>query len=207
VELGSGFSVASHDLEIRGGGDLLGAQQSGHIAAVGFDLYTELLEEAIREIEGKPLSPEESTREPEIKAPFSAFLAEEYVPDVHQRLSLYRRFSAAPNDAELDRLEEELKDRFGPPPVEAQNLLWLIRIKQLLKKSGIDTLTVGPEKVSMVPGPYSKMDPVRAISLASSRGSGFQLTPDSKVIVKIPTTGLRDLYFALETLFKKLIAA
>src|ERR1019366_3754172 len=75
VELGSGFSIASHDLEIRGGGDLLGPQQSGHIAAVGFDLYTELLEEAIREIEGRPINAEDSHREPEIKTPFAAFLS------------------------------------------------------------------------------------------------------------------------------------
>ncbi len=90
VELGSGFSIASHDLEIRGGGDLLGPQQSGNIAAVGFDLYSELLEEAIREIQNRPLSHEETQQEPEIKTPFPAFFSEEYVPDIRQRLSLYR---------------------------------------------------------------------------------------------------------------------
>ncbi|MGZ3688283.1 MAG: TRCF domain-containing protein, partial [Bdellovibrionota bacterium] len=205
VELGSGFSVASHDLEIRGGGDLLGPQQSGNINAVGFDLYTELLEEAIREIEGKPLSPEESAREPEIKAPFAAFLGEEYVPDVHQRLSLYRRFSAASQDEQIDRLEEELRDRFGALPLEAQNLMWLIRLKTLLKRIGIDTLTVGPEKVSLVPGPGSRLDPARAIALVAGNPSKYQLTPDSKMVVKVPTASLRDLYFAMEGVFKNLI--
>jgi transcription-repair coupling factor (superfamily II helicase) len=207
VELGSGFNVASHDLEIRGGGDLLGAQQSGHIAAVGFDLYTELLDEAIREIEGKPLTPEESSREPEIKAPFPAYLAEEYVPDVHQRLSLYRRFSGAATDAALDDLEAELQDRFGPLPVEALNLLWLIRIKQLLKSFGIDTLTVGPERVVLIPGAVSKLDPVRAISLISGNPSKYQLVPDakgSKFIVNMQTPQLKDLFFALEQVFAKL---
>src|SRR6185295_9663109 len=97
------------------------------INAVGFDLYTELLEEAIREIQGKPPTPEESRREPEIKVPYPAFLADEYVPDVHQRLSLYRRFSSAENENSLDLLEQELRDRFGPMPLEAQNLVWLIR--------------------------------------------------------------------------------
>lgn len=204
VELGSGFSIASHDLEIRGGGDLLGAQQSGHIAAVGFDLYTELLEEAIREIEGKPLTPADARREPEIKSPFPAFLSEEYVPDVHQRLSLYRRFSAAGEDAEVDVLEEELRDRFGDLPPDAQNLMWLIRVKILLKRNGIDTLTVGPERVSLVSGPGSQLDPVRAISMISGNPSKYQLTPDSKFVAKIPTGSLRDLFFALETLFKEL---
>jgi len=203
VELGSGFSIASHDLEIRGGGDLLGPQQSGHINAVGFDLYTELLEEAIHELQGQPAD-EASHREPEIKAPFPSFLADQYVPDVHQRLSLYRRFSAAREDSEVDRLEEELRDRFGPPPVEAQNLLWLIRIKVLLKRIGIDTLTVGPEKASLVPGPGSRLDPARAIALVSAHPHQYQLTPDSKLVVKVPTGSLRDLFFGLEGLFKRL---
>jgi len=207
VELGSGFSVASHDLEIRGGGDLLGAQQSGHIAAVGFDLYTELLEEAIQEIEGKPQNPEDSRREPEIKAPFPAFLADTYVPDVHQRLSLYRRFSAASRDSEIDQLEEELRDRFGGLPLEAQNLMWLIRLKTLLKRIGIDALTVGPERVSMVPAPGSRVDPARVIALIAGKPAHYQLTPDSKFVAKVPTGSLRDLFFALESLFKDLIAA
>ncbi len=204
VELGSGFSIANHDLEIRGGGDLLGPQQSGHIAAVGFDLYTELLEEAIRELRGKPLSPEESRREPEIKVPFPAFLSEKYIPDVHQRLSFYRRFSASEQDREIDLLEEELVDRYGPLPAEALNLLWLIRIKQLLKRSGIDALTAGPHRVSLVPGPHSKLDPVRAIALVSSDPKSFQLTPDSKFVAALPTEHLRDLFFGLEKLLKRL---
>jgi transcription-repair coupling factor (superfamily II helicase) len=204
VELGSGFSIASHDLEIRGGGDLLGPQQSGNIAAVGFDLYTELLEEAIHELQGKPSSLEASHREPEIKSPFPAFLGEEYVPDVHQRLSLYRRFSGATQDSEVDQMEEELRDRFGNLPTEAQNLLWLIRIKILLKSMGIETLTVGPEKVSLLPGTKSRLDPIRAISLISAYPKRYQLMPDSKFVAQVPTQTLRDLFFGLEGLFKNL---
>lgn len=202
VELGSGFSIASHDLEIRGGGDLLGPQQSGSIAAVGFDLYTEILEEAIREIQGKPISPEDSQQEPEIKAPFPAYLSEDFVPDVHQRLSLYRRFSAAGQDTDIDRLEEEVRDRFGPPPLEAQNLFWLLRIKIVLKRAGIEAITVGPEKVSLSPGPRSQLNPVRAIALVSAYPHRYQLMPDSKIVARIPTGNLRDLLFALEGLLK-----
>ena len=207
VELGSGFSIASHDLEIRGGGDLLGPQQSGHIAAVGFDLYTELLEEAIREIEGRGGDLEESMIEPEIKAPFSAFLSEPYVPDMHQRLSLYRRFSSAKQDQEIDALEEELRDRFGPLPAEAQNLLWLIRLKIILKQLRIQTLTVGPEKVSLLPAPHSRLDPARAIALVSAHPHQYQLMPDSKFVAKVNTSTLRDLYFSMESLFKGLLAS
>jgi transcription-repair coupling factor (superfamily II helicase) len=102
-------------------------------------------------------------------------------------------------------MEEELRDRFGPLPVEAQNLLWLIRIKQVLKKIGIDSLTVGPEKISMVPGPDSQLDPVRAIALVSGNRRKYQLTPDSKLVAVVPTGSLRDLFFALEGLFKELL--
>jgi transcription-repair coupling factor (superfamily II helicase) len=202
VELGSGFSIASHDLEIRGGGDLLGPQQSGNINAVGFDLYTELLEEAILEIQGQPHT-EDSRREPEIKAPFPCYLSEEYVPDVHQRLSLYRRFSAISQDGSIEELEVEMRDRFGTPPVEAHNLLWLIRIKILLKKTGIDALTVGPEKVSLTPGKDNQFNPTRLIALVSAYSHQYQLMPDSRLVAKIPTHNLRDLYFGLETLLRE----
>lgn len=203
VELGSGFNIASHDLEIRGGGDLLGPQQSGHIAAVGFDLYTELLEEAIREIEGRSPSSEDFS-DPEIKAPFPAFLDEKYVPDIHQRLSLYRRCSTAQKDADVDHLEEELRDRFGPIPTEGQNLLWTVRLKQLLKGVGVETLTVGSGKITLLPSKASKMDPSRAIALISKHPDDYQITPDSKLVVKVSTESLRDLYFAVEAFLKKI---
>jgi transcription-repair coupling factor (superfamily II helicase) len=204
VELGSGFSVASHDLEIRGGGDLLGPQQSGNINAVGFDLYMELLEDAIRELEGKPMTLEESAKEPEIKAPFPAFLEDSYVPDIHQRLSLYRRFSATTQESEITALEEELRDRFGPLPAEAQNLIWLIRLKLLLKQNGIESLTVGPERISLVSGTLSRLNPARAIALVSRSPDQYQLLPDSKFVAKIPTASFQELLFAAEKLLNNL---
>lgn len=204
VELGSGFHIASHDLEIRGGGEILGPQQSGQIAAVGFDLYMELLDEAIQDLQGTSQGSSESKREPEIKVPFPAFLSEQYIPDIHQRLSLYRRFSSATLDSEIDQLEEELKDRFGPLPEESQNLLWLIRVKQLLQTTGMDTLTVGPEKISLSPGTQSQLDPVRVIAWVAAHPGRVQLTPDSKLIAKIPSPSFRDSYFGLEGLLREL---
>ncbi|MFZ9595157.1 MAG: transcription-repair coupling factor [Bdellovibrionia bacterium] len=204
IELGSGFQVASHDLEIRGGGDLLGAQQSGNINAVGFDLYTELLEEAIQEIKGQP-EESHSSLDPEIKTPFPCYLSEEYVPDIHSRLSLYRRLSAFNTEQPLEDLEQELRERFGSPPPEAQNLLWLIRIKILLKKTGIEALTVGPEKISLTPGKQNTFNPTRIIAMVSAYPHEYQLLPDSRLIAKMPTPSLRDLFFQLETCFKKFI--
>ena len=204
VELGSGFSVASHDLEIRGGGDVLGAQQSGHINAVGFDLYTELLEEAIRELEGKPLTAEDSHREPEIKVPFSAYFPDDYVPDPQQRLGLYRRLSGAAQEEQIDEIEVELQDRFGKIPDTGKNLLWLIRVKRMLKVLKIDALTVGPERVVLSPGKDSALDPVRAIALVSSHGEKYSLTPDSKFITRVKILSLQDLYHSVSTLLREL---
>lgn len=204
VELGSGFSVASHDLEIRGGGDVLGAQQSGHINAIGYDLYTELLEEAIRELEGKPLAAEDSHREPEIKVPFSALLPEEYVPDAQQRLGLYRRLSSSTRDEQIDEIEVEMQDRFGKLPESAKNLVWLIRVKRLLKVLKVDSLTMGPERVVLVPGADSALDPIRAIALMAGHGDKYTITPDSKFVAKVKILSIQDLYHTVSTLLREL---
>jgi transcription-repair coupling factor (superfamily II helicase) len=205
VELGSGFQVASHDLEIRGGGDLLGPQQSGNIQAVGFDLYLELLEEAVQELKNSGSETHiESLREPEIKAPFPAFLPEDFVPDVHQRLSLYRRLSAAPDDATVDDLEAELADRFGKLPVEAIHLLWLIRVKVHLKRLKIDALTVGPERLVLVPGADSSLNPVRAIALVTAYPKRYQLTPDSRFVAARKVSSMKELYFVIQELLEDL---
>jgi len=202
VELGSGFNIASHDLEIRGGGNLLGPQQSGHIAAVGFDLYTELLQEAMTEIKGRPEQDHPPKREPEIKVPFSSFLDDKYIPDVHQRLSIYRRLSATQTNESLQIIEEELLDRYGPVPQEALNLLWIIRFKQLLSNTGIHAMTVGKEKISLVPHRESRLDPSKAVALMARRPRLLQITPESKLIVHLPCHSLSELYFALEEFMK-----
>jgi transcription-repair coupling factor (superfamily II helicase) len=205
VELGSGFQVASHDLEIRGGGELLGPQQSGNIQAVGFDLYLELLEEAVQELRAEGAEQkEERSKDPEIKAPFPAFLSEDYVPDVHQRLSLYRKLSSCSDDHQVDALEEELRDRFGRLPEAAINLLWLIRTKVHLRRLGIDAITVGKEKLVLVPGEGSSLDPVRAIALVSAHPSRYQLTPDSRFVASRIVRSMKELYFSIQELLRDL---
>ncbi|MFN7685735.1 MAG: transcription-repair coupling factor [Oligoflexia bacterium] len=203
VELGSGFNVASHDLDIRGGGDLLGAQQSGNIMAVGFDMYLSLLEEAVQEIKVGQV-PTQTEVEPEIKAPFPAFLAEDFVPDIHQRLSLYRRLSSASSDEAVDELEAELIDRFGKLPDAAASLLWLIRVKVHLKRLRIDALTVGPERLVLTPGRTSALDPVRAIALVSGHPHLYSITPESRFVARGSVRSMKDLYFAIQTLLKNL---
>lgn len=194
VELGSGFKIASHDLELRGGGDILGKYQSGHIASVGYELYTDLLEETIRELRGQPV---EDHFDPEIKIPVPALLPESYVPDVQQRLGLYKRLSQAGTLESLHELELELQDRFGKPTAEVQNLTWLIRIKQLLRKHHVKMLIAGRERTA-IDASEAKISPARALELVQKNSSSYSITPDSKIIIKRPFVSAQQLFHELE---------
>jgi transcription-repair coupling factor (superfamily II helicase) len=140
TELGSGFAIAMRDLEIRGAGNLLGAEQSGHIAAVGFEMYLSLLEEAVALAKGE--SPERREERPVIvELTLDAYLPPEYVMDEIERVDLYRRASGTSTLAEVDDLGEELADRFGEPPDAARNLLGLSRVKLLAREAGATSVT------------------------------------------------------------------
>jgi len=135
ASLGSGYKVALRDLEIRGAGDLLGAEQSGVLAAVGYDLYCQMLEEAVRIVHGEEVPPE---REVQIDLPLDAFLPEDYVPELNQRIDLYRRLAAVREWAKAEEIRAEMLDRFGKPlPVAADNLFRLVAVKLLCLEIGI----------------------------------------------------------------------
>ena len=135
TELGSGFAVAMRDLEIRGAGNLLGSEQSGQIAAVGFEMYLRLLEEAVALAKGERVDHGEE-RPVIVELPLDAYLPPEYVTDEIERVDLYRRASGLRSLAETDDLAEELTDRFGPLPEPALNLLGLSRVKVLAREIG-----------------------------------------------------------------------
>jgi transcription-repair coupling factor (superfamily II helicase) len=136
-DLGSGFRVAALDLEIRGAGNLLGGEQSGHIEAVGFEMYTKLLEQTIRELKGEEI-------EDEIRATVNLGvdfrIDDEYVPDMNQRLMLYRRVASSRTDDELDRILEEIRDRYGPLPDSVLNLAEYGRIRVLADRLGLESI-------------------------------------------------------------------
>ncbi len=136
-DLGSGFRVAALDLEIRGAGNLLGGEQSGHIDAVGFDTYMKLLEEAVRELKGEPV---EDERTATVNLQVDLRIEDGYVPDMNQRLAVYRRFAAVRSDEELARLADELRDRYGPPPPSVRNLAEYARIRVLANRLGVESL-------------------------------------------------------------------
>jgi transcription-repair coupling factor (superfamily II helicase) len=144
TELGAGFRIAARDLEIRGAGDLLGRAQSGHVAAVGFELYLQMIEEAARELQGEA-APRKI--EPKLLLPISAYLPEEYIPEPHQRLSIYKRLASVEREADLGLLSEELRDRYGPPPEPATRLLQVMRIKLLCRNKWVERLEAGEGRI------------------------------------------------------------
>jgi transcription-repair coupling factor (superfamily II helicase) len=168
TELGSGFKLALRDLEIRGAGNLLGAQQHGHIAAVGFDLYSKLLTEAVRELRGEPAA---TTVEPVVSVDVEGFLPEDYVPEVNQRLALYKRLAGAQADAEVADLRAELSDRFGPLPEPGQQLLDIVRIRVAARALGIERIEAGEGRALVTFAPATPVEPQRLVgAIQRSRG-------------------------------------
>ncbi len=208
VELGSGFQIASLDLEIRGGGNVLGGEQSGHIASIGLDLYTEMLEEAIEELRGKKIDIEERRFEPELQVPVVCEIQSSLVPDSRLRLSLYRRLSRAQIESEISTLEEEFKDRFGEIPAETSNLFWLIRLKCLLKRVGIEHLAANQERIAYTVRKTTLVDPDEAMKVVAGpkgmRDPRLQITPDSKIVLRIPFQDMKTLVFETETLLRRI---
>ena len=150
TELGSGFKLALRDLEIRGAGNLLGAEQHGHIANIGFELYCQLLEEAVSKLKGdvKDVLPE-----PSLDLNINAYLPEKYIPDGRQKIDIYKAVAAAKSEAEVGELEAEIRDRFGHLPREARNLLSVARIKILLREVGLESMRQRGEEIWLEPGP------------------------------------------------------
>ncbi|MEK7790390.1 MAG: transcription-repair coupling factor, partial [Deltaproteobacteria bacterium] len=164
-ELGAGFKIASHDLEIRGGGNILGKDQSGHIAAIGFEMYTELLEQTVRELKGESV---DLGMEPEMNLKMDAYIDEDYIPDMSEKLVFYRHLSSIQHEEELMEIEEEMRDRFGPIPDNVYHLFELMAIKFYLKKLGIRAIDYGTQRVFMTFSDQTPVDPNRVIELVKT---------------------------------------
>jgi len=166
--LGDGYTIAMRDLEIRGAGDILGTRQAGHISAVGFHLYTRLLSRAVEELkakrEGKPL-PAEPLADIRIDLPIPIRLPEDYVADTWLRLKMYRRLAELNSMAEIDEMEKELIDRFGPLPIVAQNLMYQLRLKALARDAGVGIVTTDNGRLALwsASGEFPRDDLRRAL--------------------------------------------
>jgi transcription-repair coupling factor (superfamily II helicase) len=166
TELGSGFKIAMRDLEIRGAGNLLGSDQSGHIAAVGYDLYVQLVAEAVAEARGEP-RPEPPTVA--LDVPGDAHLPADYVPAEDARLEAYRRLAAATNEADVDDVGEEWADRYGPLPPPAEGLLALARLRVECLRVGITDVSVVPARVGGSRQPVARLSPLTLPASAQVR--------------------------------------
>lgn len=181
--LGAGFTLASHDMDIRGGGNLLGEEQSGHIKEVGVELYQHMLEEAVAEVKAGGRQEESREWQPQINLGVPVLIPEAYVPELTVRLGLYRRLASLEAQEDIDAFAAELVDRFGKLPGEVENLLVVIGIKQLCRKAGIEKYDAGPK--GAVVGFHNNQHPnPRGLVEYLSRNAGaMKLRQDHKMVV------------------------
>ena len=200
-QLGAGFQVASLDLELRGAGDLLGGEQSGNLAAVGFDLFVHMLQEAIAELRGETVSAE---IEPELTLSVEHYLPDDYVPDVGLRLSFYKRFAAAEDEDQVHDLAAELEDRFGKPPPPVLELVRVMALKPALRRLRVLGCDGGPERVVLH---FSHDAPLDAAKLAAlvQRNKQYQLTPEGKLIWRVPAGAGNDPVERVRTVLQALL--
>ncbi|MFC6199902.1 transcription-repair coupling factor [Ponticaulis profundi] len=179
--LGAGFMLASHDLDMRGGGNLLGDQQSGHVKEVGVELYQSMLEDAVRTLQqgGQDFEDDWS---PQINLGLAALIPDTYVEDLNIRMSLYRRLSEIETDAEREAFAAELIDRFGPIPEETKQLLEIAAVKVACKKIGIAKLDAGPKGAVFAFRDKASVDPAKLVALVQTRPNVLKLRPDFKLV-------------------------
>jgi transcription-repair coupling factor (superfamily II helicase) len=183
--LGAGFQLASHDLDIRGGGNLLGDEQSGHIREIGVELYQQMLEDAVAELKETGVEIGGSRGwSPQINTGAAVLIPEDYVPDLNVRLALYRRLSDAERAEEREALAAELIDRFGPLPPEAGQLLKVVAIKGLCRQANVSKIDVGPKGAVVSFRDDQFPNPMGLVSLAQKRSAQWRVRPDHKVVVK-----------------------
>jgi transcription-repair coupling factor (superfamily II helicase) len=186
--LGAGFTLASHDMDIRGFGNVLGDEQSGHIREVGVELYQHMLQEAILKLkqskEGLPEEDDDSGWSPQINLGMPVLIPEAYVEDLSLRLGLYRRVAQLQTAEELDAFATELVDRFGPTPKELQNLLHVIRIKQICKNAGIERVDTGPKGLIITFRGNKFAKPEALLELISRHREKVKLRTDHKLVIQ-----------------------
>ncbi len=184
--LGAGFQLASHDLDIRGGGNLLGDEQSGHIREIGVELYQQMLEDAVNELKERVGADGVQDRgwSPQINTGAAVLLPEQYIPDLNVRLSLYRRLSDAEKSQDREALAAELIDRFGPLPPEAGQLLKVVAIKGLCREANVAKIDVGPKGAVVTFRNDDFKDPAALIGFVAKNQVAWRIRPDNKVVVK-----------------------
>ena len=205
-DLGVGFTLATHDLEIRGAGELLGEEQTGQIQEVGFTLYNELLERAVSALKsGRTPALEEPLEEgTEIDLGAPALLPDDYVPDIHTRLTLYKRIASAESEAALKELQVEMIDRFGLLPTQARNLFEAARLKLLVARLGVKKLDLGPEGGRLIFGAEPRIDSGKVVQLIQNKPQTYQLDGQQKLYVRQPLPEVESRVRVVEELVQTL---
>ncbi len=180
--LGSGIRIAHYDLELRGAGNLLGENQSGHVNVVGYDLYMDLLQQAISEAQGK-----ESVQEidPEINIPLPALIPSEYIQDIRLRLSYYKVLSNIKDPEDIDKIDQDLTDQFGKPPMEVINLFTMMLVKRICKDKGIKEVKSGPKTLSLTFDPQTKISVDRILKLTQLENKKYKLLPGDRLTIRM----------------------
>lgn len=201
TELGSGLKIALRDLEIRGAGNILGPEQHGFMAAVGFDLYCQLLENSVRTLKGEQKAP----KKPEIRVELSvnAYIPSAYVPDQEQKIELYQKISQAEDTGDLEDIKEEMRDRYGPVPPPVENLLKVARLKQLALEVGMESLSEEGGTVRLAFAAQRRFDSDRLWKLARASDGRIRVSFGRGIVFKVVRRGMKEgafLTFLLELL-------
>ncbi|MEK9811706.1 MAG: transcription-repair coupling factor [Bordetella sp.] len=207
-ELGSGFFLAMHDLEIRGAGEVLGDSQSGNMTEVGFQLYADMLQEAVNALKAgrEPDLDTPVTSVTEIQLHLPALLPEDYCQDIRERLSLYKRMASAESQEDLSELQEELIDRFGKLPDPAKALLETHRLRLRCKAWNVIKIDAGPDRVNVQFGPNAPVNPAKVIKLIQA-DSRFRLQGNDRLRADISSSKLPERLQVLQTVFQQVLDA
>jgi transcription-repair coupling factor (superfamily II helicase) len=184
--LGAGFTLASHDMDIRGFGNLVGSEQSGHVREVGIELYQQMLEEAVANAKSKERGADiQHTDEwsPQINLGMTVLIPEQYIQDLEVRLGIYRRAASLPTEADIHSFAAELVDRFGTLPQEVEHLLAVVRLKQLCREACVERIDAGPKGavLSFRKNNFSK--PEKLLAYIASNTATAKLRPDHKLVL------------------------
>jgi transcription-repair coupling factor (superfamily II helicase) len=183
-DLGAGFKIAALDLELRGAGNLLGGEQHGQIAAVGFDMYVGMLEQAVRELSGEEIAPEVHST---LNLGLDIRIPQDFIGDEHQRLRIYKRISEAQTHDDAERIKAELADRYGPPPEAVLNLLQFSVLKSTVQRLGVEAVDRRNGIINIKFHEHSKIDPAKLLDIVKGT-EGAQFTPAG--VLRLPLEGL-----------------
>jgi transcription-repair coupling factor (superfamily II helicase) len=203
--LGAGFQLASHDLDIRGAGNLLGEEQSGHIKEVGYELYQQMLEEAVAALKEGVEEPLEDQWSPTIAVGAPVMIPEAYVPDLGLRLGLYRRLATLDGDAEIDAFGAELVDRFGEKPREVDQLLRIMAIKALCRRANVEKVEGGPKGIIVSFRDNSFANPAGLVAFVAEQGKLAKVRPDMRVVFVRDVEDLDDRLKAATSIMRNMV--